>query len=62
MVWRVRFLSLNSSGKGTFLMLLIIKPTLSFTSNYRQRSLYGFRMSTLLGWLGGDAFKYDIHS
>lgn len=27
-------------------------------SNYRQRSLYGFRMSTLIGWAGGDAFKH----
>lgn len=26
-------------------------------SNYRQRSLYGFRTSTLVGWVGGDAFK-----
>ncbi|KAJ7743161.1 hypothetical protein B0H16DRAFT_1377473 [Mycena metata] len=26
-------------------------------SNYKQRSLYGFRMSTLIGWAGGDAFK-----
>ncbi|GAB1518226.1 hypothetical protein RhiTH_001285 [Rhizoctonia solani] len=25
--------------------------------NYRQKSLYGFRMSTLLGWVGGDAYK-----
>jgi hypothetical protein len=30
---------------------------MSFFSNYRQRSLYGFRMSTLIGWAGGDAFK-----
>ena len=27
-------------------------------SNYRQRSLYGFRMSTLIGWVGGDTFKH----
>lgn len=27
-------------------------------SNYRQRSLYGFRMSTLIGWVGGDSFKW----
>jgi hypothetical protein len=31
-----------------------------FDSNYRQHSLYGFRMSTLVGWAGGDAFKYAI--
>lgn len=27
-------------------------------SNYKQKTLYGFRMSTLLGWFGGDSFKY----
>ncbi len=26
-------------------------------SNFKQKSLYGFRMSTLVGWVGGDAFK-----
>ncbi|KAF8742503.1 hypothetical protein AX14_003905 [Amanita brunnescens Koide BX004] len=25
--------------------------------NYKHKSLYGFRLSTLLGWLGGDSFK-----
>ena len=36
----------------------------SYSSNYRQRSLYGFRMSTLIGWVGGDSFKcvYIVHS
>lgn len=32
-------------------------PIPQLISNYKQQSLYGFRMSTLLGWLGGDAFK-----
>ncbi|KAF8801272.1 hypothetical protein BYT27DRAFT_7115291 [Phlegmacium glaucopus] len=32
-------------------------PIPQLISNYRQRSLYGFRMSTLIGWVGGDAFK-----
>ncbi|KAJ3745486.1 hypothetical protein DFH05DRAFT_1396613 [Lentinula detonsa] len=32
-------------------------PIPQLISNYKQRSLYGFRMSTLLGWLGGDLFK-----
>ncbi|EKM81985.1 hypothetical protein AGABI1DRAFT_112164 [Agaricus bisporus var. burnettii JB137-S8] len=32
-------------------------PIPQLISNYRQRSLYGFRLSTLLGWFGGDAFK-----
>lgn len=30
---------------------------MSCCSNYRNRSLYGFRLSTLLGWVGGDTFK-----
>ncbi|KAI0924038.1 hypothetical protein AcV5_009401 [Taiwanofungus camphoratus] len=32
-------------------------PIPQLISNHKQRSLYGFRMSTLLGWFGGDAFK-----
>ncbi|KAF7430594.1 hypothetical protein PC9H_006302 [Pleurotus ostreatus] len=32
-------------------------PIPQLISNYKQRSLYGFRMSTLLGWVGGDSFK-----
>jgi len=32
-------------------------PIPQLISNYKQRSLYGFRMSTLVGWAGGDAFK-----
>ena len=35
---------------------------LFLSSNYKQRSLYGFRMSTLVGWVGGDSFKYDHNS
>ena len=30
---------------------------LSPFSNYKQKSLYGFRASTLVGWVGGDTFK-----
>ncbi|GJE91109.1 hypothetical protein PsYK624_072580 [Phanerochaete sordida] len=32
-------------------------PIPQLVSNYKQKSLYGFRMSTLVGWVGGDAFK-----
>jgi len=32
-------------------------PIPQFISNYKQKSLYGFRASTLLGWLFGDSFK-----
>ncbi|KAJ7453942.1 hypothetical protein B0H11DRAFT_264913 [Mycena galericulata] len=32
-------------------------PIPQLISNYKQRSLYGFRMSTLIGWAGGDGFK-----
>lgn len=28
-------------------------------SNYKHKSLYGFRASTMIGWVGGDAFKLD---
>ncbi|KAI0305949.1 hypothetical protein B0F90DRAFT_1694838 [Multifurca ochricompacta] len=33
-------------------------PLPQFISNYKQKSLYGFRASTLVGWVGGDFFKY----
>ncbi|KAI0793981.1 hypothetical protein C8Q74DRAFT_1246103 [Fomes fomentarius] len=32
-------------------------PIPQLISNYKQRSLYGLRMSTLIGWFGGDSFK-----
>ncbi|KAK7679480.1 hypothetical protein QCA50_017534 [Cerrena zonata] len=32
-------------------------PIPQLVSNYKQKSLYGFRMSTLLGWFGGDSYK-----
>ncbi|OAX41369.1 hypothetical protein K503DRAFT_506415 [Rhizopogon vinicolor AM-OR11-026] len=32
-------------------------PIPQLISNYKQRSLYGFRASTLLGWVGGDSFN-----
>lgn len=41
--------------------MLYPELTLS-SSNYKQRSLYGFRMSTLIGWVGGDSFKWVIQS
>ncbi|EGO22214.1 hypothetical protein SERLADRAFT_409799 [Serpula lacrymans var. lacrymans S7.9] len=35
-------------------------PIPQMISNYKQRSLYGFRASTLLGWVGGDSFKFTF--
>ncbi|KAF8582772.1 hypothetical protein K439DRAFT_130660 [Ramaria rubella] len=32
-------------------------PVPQLISNFKQRSLWGFRLSTLIGWLGGDSFK-----
>ncbi|KAF8518035.1 hypothetical protein BU17DRAFT_49130 [Hysterangium stoloniferum] len=32
-------------------------PIPQLISNFKRRSLWGFRLSTLLGWLGGDAYK-----
>lgn len=32
-------------------------PIPQMISNYKQRSLYGFRLSALVGWVGGDSFK-----
>jgi len=32
-------------------------PIPQLVSNYKQRSLYGFRMSALIGWVAGDSYK-----
>jgi len=32
-------------------------PIPQLISNYKQRSLYGFRMSALIGWVAGDSYK-----
>jgi len=32
-------------------------PVPQFYSNFKQRSLYGFRASILVGWVAGDLFK-----
>ncbi|KAF9221424.1 hypothetical protein BS17DRAFT_785359 [Gyrodon lividus] len=32
-------------------------PIPQLISNYKRKSLYGFRASTMIGWVGGDAFK-----
>jgi len=32
-------------------------PIPQLVSNYKQKSLYGFRMSALIGWVGGDSYK-----
>lgn len=65
-VWLLGFFSLGLESTlplpqfirlVTFLSSVV--PYLSSPSNHKQRSLYGFRMSTLIGWVGGDSFKYD---
>jgi len=46
------------SGLGFFALgLESTLPLPQLYSNYKHKSLYGFRMSTLLGWFGGDSFK-----
>ncbi|KZT39396.1 hypothetical protein SISSUDRAFT_1070555 [Sistotremastrum suecicum HHB10207 ss-3] len=32
-------------------------PIPQLISNFKNKSLYGFRSSTLIGWVGGDTFK-----
>jgi len=32
-------------------------PIPQLISNYKQRSLYGFRLSALIGWVAGDSYK-----
>ncbi|KAH9989843.1 hypothetical protein BJV77DRAFT_1145000 [Russula vinacea] len=47
-VWLLGFFSLGLEST---------LPIPQFISNYKQKSLYGFRLSTLAGWVGGDSFK-----
>lgn len=64
-LWDLRVLYQFHSWSGTFNHFSPRSHTFtSCSSNYRQRSLYGFRMSTLIGWVGGDSFKcvYIVHS
>ena len=42
---------------GAYLSVFHHQVTNVTSSNWKQHSLYGFRMSTLVGWFGGDAFK-----
>ncbi|KZT70753.1 hypothetical protein DAEQUDRAFT_724879 [Daedalea quercina L-15889] len=59
----ILFLILGRSQTFVFILGMIalgVESTLpipQMISNHKQRSLYGFRLSTLLGWVGGDAFK-----
>ncbi|EPT00954.1 hypothetical protein FOMPIDRAFT_1023512 [Fomitopsis schrenkii] len=59
----ILFLILGRSQTFIFILGMValgVESTLpipQMISNHKQRSLYGFRLSTLLGWVGGDAFK-----
>jgi hypothetical protein len=67
-VWLLGFFSLGLESTlplpqfitlVTFLFKHCALFILIYRSNYKQKSLYGFRMSTLVGWVGGDSFKYS---
>jgi len=46
------------NGLGFFALgLESTLPVPQFYSNFKQRSLYGFRASILIGWVAGDLFK-----
>jgi hypothetical protein len=47
-------------GRLGFVALFIEStlPIPQFISNYKRKSCYGFRSSTLAGWVFGDSFKY----
>ncbi|KDQ19160.1 hypothetical protein BOTBODRAFT_485507 [Botryobasidium botryosum FD-172 SS1] len=51
MAWFVSALGFVALGLESTL------PLPQLYSNWKHKSLYGFRASTLLGWVGGDAFK-----
>jgi hypothetical protein len=58
--------SLDSEDNGQLIayrlgfIALFIESTLpipQFIANYKRKTCYGFRSSTLAGWLFGDSFK-----
>jgi len=51
MAWFVSALGFVALGLESTL------PLPQLYSNWKHKSLYGFRASTLLGWVGGDSFK-----
>ena len=55
--WGLRVHCPSRSSLGWSRFYLIILSHRSPFSNYKQKSLYGFRASTLVGWVGGDFFK-----
>ncbi|KAH9967339.1 hypothetical protein BC827DRAFT_1123151 [Russula dissimulans] len=50
-VWLLGFFSLGLEST------LPLPQLIRLVVNYKQKSLYGFRMSTLIGWLVGDSYK-----
>ena len=63
-LWDLRVLYQFHNWSGTSNYLSPQSLLTSYSSNYRQRSLYGFRLSTLIGWVSGDSYKcvYIVHS
>ena len=58
LLWDLKVLYQFHSWSGTLNHICQVRCLLtSCFSNYRQRSLYGFRISTLIGWVGGDSYK-----
>ena len=47
-----QFYRYASAGRLIYCITLI-----AIRSNFKQRSLYGFRASILIGWVAGDLFK-----
>ena len=52
-------MTLYVDALGTFAIgLESTLPIPQLYTNFSRRSLYGFRLSTLAGWVAGDAFKF----
>ncbi|OBZ66413.1 PQ-loop repeat-containing protein 1 [Grifola frondosa] len=54
--WSLRHIHLDSGFRRSWFRKYTAYTSL--ISNYKQRSLYGFRLSTLIGWVGGTHSTY----
>jgi len=55
--WSREHITASSGGQVRALLTDKAKQLRAHCSNYRNKSLYGFRMTTLLAWILGDTYK-----
>ena len=58
--WSREHVAASTDGQVSALITDEAMQLKTHCSNYRNKSLYGFRMTTLLAWLLGDSYK-SVH-